>query len=324
MGNKKHEIIYGPNSSARMRNKYMGSETGRNRKPKWLKFNLATAKAVGRIRRQTELMGLSTVCKEAECPNRGDCAESGVATFMILGNKCSRNCRFCAVEHGEKLQAPDPSEPQKVAMAVESLGLDHVVITSVTRDDLPDGGANQFTRTIYAIRERVERVTIEILTPDFQGCEYSLDDALLAEPDVFNHNMETVRRLYGQLRPQASYERSLSVLGRARDKRPEMVVKSGLMVGVGETVIELGELFEDLAMIGVTALTIGQYLSPAPSLYPVHRYLNPTEFDTLGEMALKAGIPIVISGPLVRSSYKAKETLISALRVNRKNKMDAH
>ncbi len=268
-------------------------------------------------------MGLSTVCKEAKCPNRGECAESGVATFMILGNKCSRDCLFCAVEHGDNLPAPDPSEPGKVAAAVESLGLDHVVITSVTRDDLLDGGADQFAKTVFAVKDRIKGVTVEILTPDFQGCERSLEKALSAAPDVFNHNMETVRRMYGQLRPQASYERSLNVLGAARDIKPDMMVKSGVMVGAGEDTDELGELFADLATVGITALTIGQYLSPDPTRRQVHRYLNPSEFDTLGDMARKAGIPIVISGPLVRSSYKAKETLISVLERDGKNKMGA-
>lgn len=246
---------------------------------------------------------LHTVCQEANCPNRGECFSSGTATFLIMGPKCTRNCRFCDVTPG-KTSPLDLNEPERVAETVELLKLRHAVVTSVTRDDLPDGGAGQFALVIEAIRARRPSTTIEVLTPDFKGNREAAEKVFEAVPEVFNHNVETVARLYTEVRPQADYRRSLTLLNWGREYGG-MAVKSGLMVGLGETVEELEEVFHDMARHGVEFLTIGQYLAPSPDHYPIRKYYHPEEFDRLAVKAREAGIGNVFSAPLVRSSYHA-------------------
>ena len=249
-------------------------------------------------------MALRTVCEEANCPNRGECFNSGTATFLLLGPTCTRNCRFCNIGSG-RTQPPDPEEPKNIACLAAELNLSHVVVTSVTRDDLPDEGAGYFRDTILEIRRLLPKATIEILTPDFNGREEILDIVLEIQPDVFNHNVETIPRLYPSVRPRADFRRSLDILGYAAGKYPDVRTKSGLMVGLGETTAELVDVFQALAGAKVEILTIGQYLPPTRNHYPVARYYTPDEFIKLKETAEKAGIPTVVSGPLVRSSYRA-------------------
>lgn len=276
----------------------------RQRMPEWLRTRLPEASSLVAIERATYAKGLSTVCREARCPNQGECARRGTATFLILGDRCTRNCRFCAVRHGTPA-AVRVDEPQIVADAIATLGLTHAVVTSVTRDDLPDGGANQFARTIRAIRRTAPHTTIEVLVPDFQGSEDALLEVIDAVPDVFNHNLETVSRLYPVLRQGASYRRSLELLRKARESSAEIVTKSGIMVGVGESRSELVDLTRDVVAVGCTVLTIGQYLQPSRGHHPVERFVTPEEFAELEVMALAEGIGKVASGPLVRSSYMA-------------------
>lgn len=276
------------------------------RLPNWLRVKPPEVSAVSRLNHLTYARGLSTVCVEARCPNRGECYRAGTATFLILGDACTRNCSFCAVRH----TAPgplQPDEPRLVAEAVASLGLRHVVITSVTRDDLSDGGAHVFAQTIRAIRERSPHVVIEVLIPDFEGSMDALSRVLDAGPDVIGHNLETVARLYPVVRSAARYERSLELLQRAADGAPGVLTKSGIMVGLGETTEEILELVSDLAAVQCRVLTIGQYLRPTRSHRPVQRYVPPYEFDQLKDMALNAGMKGVAAGPLVRSSYRAGE-----------------
>ncbi len=278
-----------------------------NRLPPWIRATLPTATSEAKIRSNTYGKGLATVCTEARCPNRGDCAAQGTATFLILGDKCTRNCRFCAVDHSTAPAPPRPEEPELVAAAVASLGLRYAVVTSVTRDDLPDGGASIFAETIGAIRRNSPDVHIEVLIPDFRGSKSALETVVKARPDIINHNLETVPRLYSRLRPQASYERSLELLRGVRDCDPEIFTKSGIMVGAGETREEISALVEDLVETGCRVLTIGQYLQPTPRHHPVIRYLPPREFQELKKSALETGVQIVAAAPLVRSSYKARE-----------------
>ncbi len=248
---------------------------------------------------------LSTVCQSAHCPNLGECFNRGTATFMILGDQCTRNCRFCAVAHAETPPAPDENEPEQVARAAAELGLRHVVVTSVTRDDLVDGGAGQFARTVAAIRKICPESAVEILVPDFNGDPRALGAVCDARPDVFNHNVETVPRLYPEVRPQAVYERSLAVLEYAVGAG--LTTKSGLMLGLGETPDELDLVFADLVHAGCTILTMGQYLAPSKAHAAVKRYVPPQQFDDLGERARKMGFKAVFAGPFVRSSYRADE-----------------
>lgn len=250
---------------------------------------------------------LTTVCQGAHCPNLGECFNRGTATFMILGDRCTRNCRFCAVGHVLSPGLPDEKEPGHVAEAVKQAGLTHVVITSVTRDDLPDGGASQFVKTIEAIRNVSPESTIEILVPDFKGDEKALRSVFHARPDVFNHNVETVSRLYDEIRPRAVYRRSLEVLTRAAEAG--LVTKSGLMLGLGETRSELQQVFKDLVMAGCRILTLGQYLAPSGEHAPVRRYVPPAEFEELETAARNMGFEQVFAGPFVRSSYRAEELL---------------
>jgi lipoic acid synthetase len=273
------------------------------RLPEWLR-----TKATGLHLTKNLLRGhrLSTVCEEARCPNQGICFSKPTAAFMILGDVCTRNCAFCAVAPGSP-GAVDAGEPVRVAEAAAELGLTYVVLTSVTRDDLPDGGASQFAATIMALRNSIPTAKIEVLTPDFRGNRDALASVLEACPDVFNHNMETVRRLYGVVRPQADYDLSLAVLRNAHEIAPDIKTKSGVMLGLGETTAEIGQMFRDLREAGCDFLTIGQYLRPTKNNLPVVEYIKPQVFDELRESALAAGFQSVASGPLVRSSMNAEE-----------------
>jgi lipoic acid synthetase len=248
---------------------------------------------------------LETVCENARCPNRPECYSRKTATFMILGNVCTRPCGFCAVPRGKPLELED-DEIERVAEAAARLGLRHVVITSVTRDDLPDGGADHFYRTVLAVRARTGAV-VEVLTPDFLGDTSAIDRVLESRPEVYNHNLETVPRLYSRVRRNADYRRSLDLLDRVKRLAPDRQTKSGIMLGLGETLDEVLDLFADLRSVGCDLLTVGQYLQPSASHLPVDRYVPPDEFDEIGRLARRLGFVRGASGPFVRSSYHADE-----------------
>ncbi len=274
-----------------------------HRLPPWIRVRVPAAEQKYRaVHAALREAGLPTVCESAHCPNRLECFNRGTATVMILGDICTRNCRFCAVKHGAPAP-PHPDEPARVKQLAVRLGLRYVVVTSVTRDDLPDGGAGIFADVIRALHGIPVRV--EVLTPDFQGREASIAAVLAAEPEVFNHNLETVRRLQPQIRPQADYTRSLQVLRTAARLRTQTLIKSGLMLGLGETDAELRQSLLDLLENGCRALTMGQYLAPSRGHFPVARYVAPAEFETYRDWALQMGFAAVASGPLVRSSYQA-------------------
>ncbi len=275
------------------------------RKPDWLKVRAGGGKRFHEVEALLKEYHLDTVCREANCPNRGECYSQGTATFLIMGPHCARNCRFCNVTHGPP-QPLDLEEPSNIARAVSILGLRHAVITSVTRDDLADGGAAHFAEVIKSIRALKRDVTVEVLTPDFKGDLEALEIVLAQRPDVFNHNVETVPRLYRQVRPLADYSRSLTIL-KAASGREGILVKSGIMLGLGEDEKELQELFIDLRQQGVQLLTIGQYLAPSRNHIPVARYYSPAEFGNIAALARHSGIKEVFAGPLVRSSYHAAE-----------------
>ena len=268
-------------------------------KPEWLKVRAPGSENYHRLKGLMRGLGLHTVCEEANCPNIGECWHHGTATFMILGGTCTRACGYCNVTHGTPL-APDADEPVKVASAIHALGLDYVVVTSVDRDDLPDFGASQFARTIAETR-------LEVLIPDFQGDEAALRLVLDARPDVLNHNIETVPRLYRIARPGGRYPRALEVLRRSREIAPSIATKSGLMVGLGEEWDEIVATLRDLRDAGVNIVTIGQYLRPSAANLPMIRYYTPAEFAELKRIGLEMGFGHVESGPLVRSSYHAHE-----------------
>src|SRR4051812_32582328 len=275
------------------------------RLPPWLKRPIPEAGGIAPTRDLIGELKLETVCESARCPNRSECWTRKTATFMVLGEVCTRPCGFCAVPRG-KPEAVALDEPDRLAEACARLGLKHVVITSVTRDDLPDGGADHFRRCILAVRARTG-ATIEVLTPDFDGCPEAIETVLSAAPEVFNHNLETVARLQRHVRRKSQYAVSLKVLEHAKRSRPSVRTKSGLMLGLGETIEELFETLADLRSIGCDFLTLGQYLQPTPRHLPVVRYLPPEEFDELGRLARKLGFSEVASGPFVRSSYHADE-----------------
>ncbi len=277
------------------------------RLPKWLRRPIETDESYPDVSKLLESLQLNTVCASAKCPNRHECWNSGTATIMILGNTCTRGCRFCNVTTGNPSPV-DPSEPARVAEAAQRLGLHHVVLTSVTRDDLPDGGAQAFAETIHAVKAALPEAMVEVLTPDF--VEY-LDVVLDAGPDVLNHNLETVVRLQSVIRPQASYEKSLSTLRKAA-QRGGVLVKSGLMLGLGETDEEVFQTLEDLYAAGVRLLTLGQYLAPTKNHYPVERFISPEHFDELAVRAREIGFSGVAAGPLVRSSYRADQLMSEA------------
>ncbi len=270
--------------------------------PDWLKLPMPDLEAVKRTETMIDKRRLSTVCQSAHCPNLGECFARGTATFMILGNVCTRNCRFCAVDKGRP-QPLDAQEPDRVALAAREMGLKYVVVTSVTRDDLPDGGASHFAMTIQRIRRELPEAAVEVLVPDFQGRSRALESVFRSRPDMFNHNIETVPRLYPSVRPQAVYLRSLHVLRRAAESG--LRVKSGLMLGLGERPDEVSETLVDLRKVGCEYLTLGQYLAPSENHVPVDRYVTPQEFADWKHEALSIGFLDVSSGPLVRSSYRA-------------------
>jgi lipoic acid synthetase len=275
-------------------------------RPEWLKVRFPASENFERLRTLMREESLNTVCEEARCPNIGECWSRGTATFMILGDTCTRSCGFCAVKTGRP-ESLDLGEPERVGRAVQALGLRHAVITSVNRDELPDGGSAVFAETIRWTRRLSPATTIEVLIPDFKGDRAALATVLAERPEILNHNTETVPRLYPVVRPQARYTQSLELLRRANEIDPGAVVKSGLMVGLGETRDELLAVFLDLATSGVDILTVGQYLRPTPQHLPVARYWRPEEFTDLKEAAERLGFSHVECGPLVRSSYHAEE-----------------
>jgi len=286
----------------------MNANTTSGRLPRWLKRNVPKGNANHFTARLIDEMGLQTVCDHARCPNRMECYASKTATFMILGDVCTRACRFCSVTKGQP-QSIDPDEPERIARACQRLGLRHAVITCVTRDDLADGGAEQFCRTIASVREACE-TTIEVLPSDFAGNMAAVDRLIQAAPEVYNHNTETIPRLYASVRTRkADYRRTLQTFRRIRDRSPMIGLKTGLMLGLGETTGELLDTLADLLDAGCRMLTLGQYLRPSPAQTPVVRYVPPEEFEYLGRLARQMGFEQVASGPLVRSSYHAREMI---------------
>ncbi len=276
-------------------------------KPDWLKVRAPGSENYTRLKGLMRELNLHTVCEEARCPNIGECWHHGTATFMILGEVCTRACAYCAVSHGRPAEA-DPEEAVRVGKAIETLGLSYVVITSVDRDDLKDGGAEIFASTIRETRARRPECRIEVLIPDFQGKEAPLRTVLDAKPDIMNHNVETVPRLYRMARSGGRFPRTLELLDRSRKYAPDIPTKTGLMVGLGEEHDELVATFKELRDVGCQILTIGQYLRPSPEHAPMTRYYHPDEFRELKQIALDLGFVHVESGPLVRSSYHAHET----------------
>lgn len=273
------------------------------RHPEWIKVKLTGTHETKKILRHH---GVSTVCEEARCPNQGKCFSRNIATFMILGDRCTRNCSFCAVESSRPLP-PDPYEPDKVADAALELGLKFVVVTSVSRDDLPDGGAGQFARTIQAIRNKIKSIKIEVLTPDFKADTEAIKLVLSARPDVFNHNIETVPRLYSMVRPMADYPTSIDILNLAKKMYPEVKTKSGIMVGLGEKEIEVLSVMSHLIDARCDFLTIGQYLQPGRTNIPVVEYIKPEIFEQYKVKGLEMGFKAVSSSPLTRSSMDAEK-----------------
>jgi lipoic acid synthetase len=278
-------------------------EPPRQPRPDWLKVRVPLGERFSDLKRLIDGQGLHTVCEEARCPNMAECWNAGTTTFMILGDVCTRSCGFCAVKTGRP-EGLDLQEPFRVAEAIRTMGVRHAVITSVNRDELPDGGAAVFAETIRQARLVNPSITVEVLIPDFRGVAWALEMVMAAKPDILNHNTETVPRLYRSVRPQATYERTLELLQRAR--AGGMVTKSGLMLGLGETVEEVLEVMEDLCAAGCQILTLGQYLQPTKDHLPVERYVHPDEFRRLKGKGISMGFRHVESGPLVRSSYHAE------------------
>ncbi|MCP5515418.1 MAG: lipoyl synthase [Spirochaetales bacterium] len=291
-----------------------------NRKPEWLRIKIRNNPNLTDVTNTLKRLSLHTVCDEAGCPNKMECFSKKTATFMILGSRCTRNCTFCNVEHNTPSQV-DQLEPHHVAEAVREMGLKHVVITSVTRDDLDDGGSHHFAETIKAVRALNNITTIEVLIPDFKGVHEQLDVVIRANPDIINHNVETVPRLYGEARPQAIYERSLELLKRIKSSGPgskgsRIFSKSGLMLGLGETESEVLKLLEDLKNAECDIITIGQYLAPSVRHHPVIEYIHPEKFEFYRIKALEMGFLNVASAPLVRSSYLAESVYNECLKKN--------
>ncbi|MDE3260440.1 MAG: lipoyl synthase [Acidobacteriota bacterium] len=282
----------------------MASRSARRPRPDWLRVRVPSGPTWGRLRSLLREKNLHTVCEEARCPNVAECWGQGTATFMILGDICTRACRFCAVTTGRPTGL-DLEEPERVADAVELMDLRHAVITSVNRDDLADGGAGIFAETIRAVRRRCPDTTVEVLIPDFQGDWAALAIVMEEDPEILNHNVETVPRLYKAVRPGARYQRSLDLLRRAKELRPGALTKTGVMLGLGETAEELDALMEDLVRNSVDILTAGQYLQPTPAHLPVERFVPPDEFRAVAERGKAMGLRHVEAGPLVRSSYHA-------------------
>jgi lipoic acid synthetase len=281
------------------------------RRPEWLKLNALDPVVLNKATKLTRDLKLHTVCESARCPNRTRCFSEGTATFMILGNTCTRNCTFCAVKHGRP-EGVDPEEPDHVVQAIARLGLRYVVITSVTRDDLPDGGASRFAATIRAIHEHDPDIAVEVLIPDFRGSAEALKTVIDASPTLLNHNVETVLRLYPDVRPQAEYCRSLDILKQAKLLDSRILTKSGFMLGLGESRDETIQVMADLRQAGCDLLTIGQYLQPSLQHHRLVRYVRPEEFEEYRIMGEKLGFVSVVSSPLVRSSFHAAEMYMSA------------
>lgn len=298
-------VISSSDRSAERREPENHSRSSYRRLPNWLKRRLPRGNGNSFTHDLLRELRLETVCENARCPNRPECYARRTATFMILGNVCTRPCGFCSVPRGRP-EALEDDEPARVAEAAHRLGLRHVVITSVTRDDLPDGGADHFYRCVVAVRERTG-AAVEVLTPDFLGDAAAIDRVIASRPEVFNHNTETVPRLYQRVRGRADYQRTLDLLARVKRQAPDMVTKSGLMLGLGETTEELFDVLADLRGVGCDVLTLGQYLAPTLKHIPVVRYVPPEEFDRLGAQARQLGFREVASGPFVRSSYHADE-----------------
>jgi len=287
-------------------------EVMNSRLPPWFKKKMPDPVAMAGMRDILDDLKLNTVCEHAHCPNIGECFQSKTATFLIMGNICTRNCTFCAVKKG--IARPlDADEPLRVADAVRSLGLEYIVLTSVTRDDLPDGGACHFALTIAELRGQGQRISVEVLIPDFGGEVSSIATIVDTHPNVINHNLETVHRLYPNVRPKADYQRSLQLLAKVKNMDSSIITKSGLMVGLGETRDELFETMEDLRGVGCDLLTIGQYLKPSSAHYPVDKYIPPEEFQEYESIAESMGFLGVACAPLVRSSYKAGQLYFNAI-----------
>ncbi|TAJ20537.1 MAG: lipoyl synthase [Dehalococcoidia bacterium] len=284
----------------------MTSAPTRERKPPWFKAPFPSGERFGHIKDLLRAQSLHTVCEEARCPNIGECFNDGTATFMILGDICTRACGYCAVHSGRPAEGPDPLEPLRLAQTVAALELDYAVITSVNRDDLDDGGASAFAACIRAVHHARPTCDVEVLIPDFMGNVEALRAVLDAGPVVLNHNTETVPRLYRGVRSKGDYQRTLDLFRHARELAPGVPRKTGIMLGLGETAAELEAVFDDLREAGVTLLTLGQYLRPTPKHLPVVDYVHPDEFARLREVALGLGFHHVESGPLVRSSYHAR------------------
>jgi lipoic acid synthetase len=284
-------------------------KTRRLKKPAWLNKRIQYSDERHEVKLVLNTLGLNTVCKSARCPNLSECYLHKRATFLILGNSCTRGCAFCSVRKAPKVEKLpiDESEPERILEAVKRLGIRYVVITSVTRDDLADGGAEQFARCIRSIRSHDPSIKVEVLTPDFKGDTGAIDTVALAEPDVFNHNVETVPRLYGRVRPEADYGRSMEFLRYIRNNYPAIFLKSGFMVGFGEGKREVCDLLRDLFNAGCRAVTIGQYLQPLNGNIPVYEYVSPEAFRNYERDARRIGFKYVASGPYVRSSYMAHE-----------------
>ncbi len=278
------------------------------RKPEWLRIDMNKGRSLDYVQDILRRFSLNTVCEEANCPNRMECFSKNTATFMILGSQCTRNCRFCNVTHAAP-QPVDPEEPRKVAEAASELGLKHVVITSVTRDDLPDGGARHFAQVIREVNAIDSNIAVEVLIPDFRGSYMALETVVKAKPQILNHNIETVPRLYSEVRPSAIYVRSIQLLARVKFMNDRIFTKSGIMLGLGEREDEVLQVLEDLRIAGCDFLTIGQYLAPSTKHYPVVEYVTPEVFRRYKEAALDMGFSFVASAPLVRSSYNAAEML---------------
>lgn len=276
------------------------------KKPDWLRIKFSGERNLEQVEQVLKRLSLNTVCEEAGCPNLGECFSRKTATFMILGKMCTRNCTFCNVTKGHT-QPVDPDEPLRVAKAVNELGLKHVVVTSVTRDDLPDGGASHYVEVIKRIRELNQTVVIEVLIPDFQGNEAALEKVVQAKPEVINHNVETIPRLYPAVRAMAVYSRSLELLNRIKEKDGSIFTKSGIMVGLGEMEDEVVQVLHDLRQNGCDLLTIGQYLAPSSGHHPIVKYVHPDVFAKYKAIALELGFRFVASSPLVRSSYHADQ-----------------
>jgi len=281
------------------------------RKPDWLRIKLTTGGNYAEIKDMMSSKKLHTVCEEARCPNIYECWANRTATFMILGDICTRACRFCAVKTGLPTEL-DLQEPERVAEAAEQMGLRHCVVTSVARDDLADGGASIFVGTIKAVRQRLPLCSVEVLIPDFMGNWDALQAVMDANPDILNHNIETVERLSNRVRAKAKYRRSMELLKRAKEMKPQIPTKSSIMLGVGETFEEILQAMDDLRAVDVDILTLGQYLQPSSNHMPIHRYVHPDEFAKLKEEGLRRGFSHVESAPLVRSSYHAHEQVKSA------------